>query len=400
MNKFWLICSYEYLRHVKRKRFIFALLSMPLMIVFMIGAGFLAVWAEYDARPVGYVDALNVFANPQPVPAVPDEWLPDPEIRRYPDESAARSALDGNQIQGYYVLQPDYLKDGSAKYTTTGKAKDSTESAFRSFLRYNLAASQPPEVAKRLVKGPDLEIRSLGGSRKMGENDFLSILFPMIIGVLFLLVINTSGSYLVGALVEEKENRTMEIVVTSVSTNQMMAGKVVGNLAVGITELMVWIGFGLITLAFMRANLGEAAKALNLDAGYLWLSFFTLVPAFVMVAGLMATAGVTMTDTREAQQVAGLFTLPVVVPFWLIMPLMESPNSPLSVGLSLFPLTAPISMAVRAAFTDVPAWQIAICIGLLVICAFGALWMAGRAFRMGMLRYGKRLTWREIFGKA
>jgi ABC-2 type transport system permease protein len=400
MNKFWLICSYEYLRHVKRKRFIFALLSMPLMIVLMIGAGFLAVWAEYDARPVGYVDALNVFANPQPVPSVPDEWFPDPEIRRYPDESAARAALDGDQIQGYYVLQPDYLKDGSAKYTTTGKAKESTESAFRSFLRYNLAASQPPEVAKRLVKGPEMEIRSLEGSRKMGENDFLSILFPMIIGVLFLLVINTSGSYLVGALVEEKENRTMEIVVTSVSTNEMMAGKVVGNLAVGLTELIVWIGFGLIALAFMRANLGEAAKALNLDAGYLWLAFFTLVPAFVMVAGLMATAGVTMTDTREAQQVAGLFTLPVVVPFWLLMPLMESPNSPLSVGLSLFPLTAPISMSVRAAFTDVPAWQIAVCIGLLVVCAFGSLWLAGRAFRLGMLRYGKRLAWREIFGKA
>jgi ABC-2 type transport system permease protein len=107
-----------------------------------------------------------------------------------------------------------------------------------------------------------------------------------------------------------------------------------------------------------------------------------------------------MSDTREAQQVAGLFTLPVVVPFWLLMPLMESPNSPLSVGLSLFPLTAPISMAVRAAFTDVPAWQIALCIGLLVVCAFGALWIAGRAFRMGMLRYGKRLTWREIFRKA
>jgi ABC-2 type transport system permease protein len=180
----------------------------------------------------------------------------------------------------------------------------------------------------------------------------------------------------------------------------MMAGKVVGNLAVGLTELIVWIGFGLIALAFMRANLGEAAKTLNLDAGYLWLCFFTLVPAFIMVAGLMATAGVTMSDTREAQQVAGLFTLPVVVPFWLLMPLMESPNSPLSVGLSLFPLTAPISMAVRAAFTDVPVWQIALCIGLLVVCAFGALWMAGRAFRMGMLRYGKRLTWREIFRKA
>ena len=114
----------------------------------------------------------------------------------------------------------------------------------------------------------------------------------------------------------------------------------------------------------------------------------------------MATAGVTAAEVREAQQIAGLFTLPVVVPFWLIVPLMESPNSPLSVALSLFPLTAPISMAIRAAFTDVPVWQTIFCLALLYIGAVGAIWMASRAFRMGMLRYGKRLSLREIFRRA
>jgi len=233
----------------------------------------------------------------------------------------------------------------------------------------------------------------------MGENVIFSLLFPMVIGILFLLVINTSGSYLVGALVEEKENRTMEIMVISVSADQMMAGKVVGNLAVGLTELLVWIAFGLVTLAFLRANPAQMGS-FNLDAGYLFLAFFTLLPAFVMVAGLMAAAGATATDTREAQQIAGMFTLPVVVPFYLIVPLMESPNSPLSVGLSLFPLTAPISLTIRAAFTDVPAWQIGLSLGLLVVCAVGAIWVAGRVFRLGMLRYGKRVMLREIFGKA
>jgi ABC-2 type transport system permease protein len=199
--------------------------------------------------------------------------------------------------------------------------------------------------------------------------------------------------------VEEKENRTMEIVVTSVSTDEMMAGKVVGNLAVGLTELLVWIGFGMATLFFLRANPAQVGN-FNLDPGYLILSFVILLPAFVMVAGLMAAAGVTATDTREAQQIAGMFTLPVVVPFWLIVPLMESPNSPLSVGLSIFPLTAPISLTMRAAFTDVPAWQIALSLGLLVVCAVGAIWLAARVFRLGMLRYGKRLSLREIFGKA
>lgn len=399
MNKFWLICTNEYLRHVRRRRFIFALLSMPLMILLMIGAGMLAVWAEYDSRPIGYVDETGILAQARQVPPEKGDWFPDPLTRSYPDEAAARAALNTQETQGYYVMTAEYLKDGSARFVTSGQAKSATESAFRRFLRYNLVAGQPNDVANRLVKGPELEIRSLGGGRKMGENDIFSLLFPMVIGILFLLVINTSGSYLVGALVEEKENRTMEIVVTSVSTDQLMAGKVVGNLAVGLTELLFWIVFGLITLAFLRANPAQMGS-FNLDAGYLFLAFFTLLPAFVMVAGLMAAAGVTATDTREAQQIAGMFTLPVVVPFWLIVPLMESPNSPLSVGLSIFPLTAPISLTMRAAFTDVPAWQIAISLGLLVVCAAGAIWLAARAFRMGMLRYGKRLSLREIFMKG
>ncbi len=76
MNKFWLVCRYEYLRHVRRKRFIFALLSMPAMILLMFGAGFLEVWAQYDKTPIGFVDPSGVLANPQPIPQQADELLP------------------------------------------------------------------------------------------------------------------------------------------------------------------------------------------------------------------------------------------------------------------------------------------------------------------------------------
>ncbi len=191
--------------------------------------------------------------------------------------------------------------------------KDLAEDAVRDFMYFNLISGQPEETVDRLMKGPVIEVRALDGNRKTGKSDLLSIMLPLVVGVLFLLVINTSGNYLVGALVEEKENRTMEIMVTSVSPNQLMAGKVIGNLAVGLTELIVWVVFGVIALSLARTNL-PSAQELNLDTGFLWLAFFTLLPAFVMVAGLMATAGVTMTDTREAQQIAGLFILPIVVP--------------------------------------------------------------------------------------
>jgi ABC-2 type transport system permease protein len=126
----------------------------------------------------------------------------------------------------------------------------------------------------------------------------------------------------------------------------------------------------------------------------------TLLPAFVMIAALMAMVGATATEASEAQQIAGLFTLPVVSPYWFFASIMNNPNGPLATGLSLFPLTAPVAMPLRAVFTNVPLWQIAGTVTLLLLVAAAAIWMAGRAFRIGMLRYGKRIAWREIFSRS
>jgi len=191
----------------------------------------------------------------------------------------------------------------------------------------------------------------------------------------------------------------MEIVATSVSPEQLMAGKIIGNLSVGLTQIGAWllvVIIGLIVLVKM-VPIGEG---FTLDVGYLWLLLLVMLPAFVMIAALMALVGATATESREAQQIAGLFTLPLAVPLWFTSALLANPNSGLSVGLSLFPLTAPLALSLRAGYTNVPLWQTALSIGLLILCAVGALWLAGRAFRLGMLRYGKRLTWREIFGRS
>jgi ABC-2 type transport system permease protein len=166
------------------------------------------------------------------------------------------------------------------------------------------------------------------------------------------MVINTSGGYLLQAVVEEKENRTIEIVITSVSPGQLMAGKIMGNLSVGITQLLIWLLFPV--LAFLVARRVVPMQDLYLDPEFVWLMLLTLVPAFILIAALMAIIGATATEAREAQQIAGLFTLPVVAPYWFFVPLMTNPHGTLALALSLFPLTAPVSLPLRAAFTEVP----------------------------------------------
>ncbi len=124
-----------------------------------------------------------------------------------------------------------------------------------------------------------------------------------------------------------------------------------------------------------------------------------MLPSFVLVAALMATIGATVTEAREGQQMTGFISLPIWIPYMLTGLMMSNPNSPLSIALSMLPLTAPITMLVRDGLTILPAWQIAISSAIQIISAVGVIWLAGRAFRLGMLRYGKRLAWRELFAR-
>jgi ABC-2 type transport system permease protein len=123
------------------------------------------------------------------------------------------------------------------------------------------------------------------------------------------------------------------------------------------------------------------------------------VPGFLLYAGLMTAVGCTLAEAQEAQQISGMFILPNVVPWWLAVMIIENPNNPVSIALTLFPLTAPSTLAMRTAFEQVPLWQVVASIALLILSAWGALWLAGRAFRLGMLRYGKRVSLRELFGR-
>jgi ABC-2 type transport system permease protein len=397
MKKFWLVARYEFLRHVRRRRFILALLSMPIFIGLMVGVGILSVVSQMKPAPIGYVDASDLFQVLQPLPKDFGQRFTKPvQIIRYADENAGRTALEAKTIQALFVLDPDYLSNGQVTMVALSQPGENAREDFGDTLRYNLILTQPNEIRNRLIDGDNLIIRSADGSRQTEENNILGFILPVISGVLFMIAINMTGGYLMQAMVEEKENRTMEIMVTSMRPSDLMAGKVIGNLAVGLMQLAIWLSMGYFAILFMQRYL-PFAQNFKFDPISSMLMLVTFLPAFVMVCALMAMVGAVVTDTSEAQQVAGVFTLPIVIPYFFITAIIFNPNGILSVALSIFPLTAPISLPLRAAFATIPDWQIAMALSLLVLNAIGALWLAGRAFRLGMLRYGKRLSLRELF---
>jgi ABC-2 type transport system permease protein len=385
----------EYRQHVFNKRFLLGMLSVPLLILVMVLLVFIIVSMENDTKAIGYVDHSGLLADPLPAP-LPEEPEKPVALLPFDTEALAGAALDAGEIQGYYILPSDYLSTGMLSVVYLEPVKSPARRQFYDLLTVNLLRQVEPAVANRLTEGAEVIIVTPDGSRVASEEDFFSSFLPMILGLGFMLILFSTGGYLLQAVVDEKENRTMEVVITSVSPNQFMAGKIIGDLSIGLTQILLWgVLIGAIVLAARDAV--EFLQTVRISTQTWLLLGLILFPTFVMVSGLMAMVGSTVAETREANQVIGFIVMPVWIPYFLIALILENPNSPIAIILSLMPMTAPLTMLMRDGLTVLPAWQIGLSAAIQVLCAVGAIWLAGRAFRLGMLRYGQRLRWREIF---
>jgi ABC-2 type transport system permease protein len=394
MSKFWKVVQHEYTRHVLRRRFLFGMFSVPLMIVVMIGVVLLIALSQESGEPVGYVDHSDLLSQAVPLPP-PGALQKRVKFIAFSDEANARQALDSRKIQAFFILEAGYLETGDARLVSLKEPSQGVQDQFRAFVRANLLASQPADIALRLSQGNNLVVRAADGSRQLEQGDWFNLLLPIFAGLAFMMAIFTTAGYLMQAVVEEKENRTMEVLVTSVSPLQLMAGKIIGLIGVGLTQFLGWISFGVLGILVGR-NYFSWMQSASISVSVLLWSFVILIPSFVMVASLMVAVGSTVTEAREAQQISGLFTLPIVIPYWFVALIMKNPNGLVSQVLSFFPLTAPVTLTLRMAFAVIPSWQLGLNILELALVAVLAVWLAGRAFRLGMLQYGQRLTLGQI----
>ena len=227
------------------------------------------------------------------------------------------------------------------------------------------------------------------------NNDWFKIVMPIVAAILLIMAIFTSSGYLMQAVVEEKENRTMEILATSISPTQIMSGKVIALIGVGLTQVLAWALFPILGVLVARAYL-PFLQDVTIDVRQLGLMLLLVTPTFILIAALMAAIGATVTESREGQQVSGLITMPVMLPFMLMGVLVNNPSSPVAMVLSFFPLTSALTLLLRMAFSSVPPWQVYLSTAILLVSGIGSLWLAGRIFRLGMLRYGQRMTWKDI----
>jgi ABC-type Na+ efflux pump permease subunit len=217
-------------------------------------------------------------------------------------------------------------------------------------------------------------------------NRELNMLLPAAFMILLLMSVLTSGQYLLTTTVEEKSNRVVEVLLSAVSSRELMTGKILGQMAVGLLVLALYAGLGLVALVSF-ATLGLLDPVLIVFL----LIFYVL--AFFTFASLTAAVGAAVNEMREAQSLQMPILLVLMIPWILWLPLSREPNSMLAIVLSFVPPLGNFVMLLRmASQSPPPMWQVWLSIAVGAGGAYAALWFAAKVFRVGLLMYGKPPT--------
>ncbi|MGD8753413.1 MAG: ABC transporter permease, partial [Anaerolineales bacterium] len=311
----------------------------------------------------------------------------------FPDQGAAIAALQAGEIQGFHVIPIDYPDNLQVDlYYLDERPDHDVLVDFDNFVRANLLKQGPNQIQSRIIEGSDLIVRSASGEREFREGvGFVAVLLPFVVTLFFVFAVMSSAGYFLQAVTDEKENRTMEIMITSISPEQLIAGKALGLMAVALTLVVIWV-FTLVVSLLVAPRFIEELQGITLPWEVLVVFAAFFIPSFALIAGMMTAIGGTVTELQEGQQIAGFMNLLFTFPLFLSVIVFANPNSPVLIMLSFFPTTAFITLTMRWGFTIIPTWQLIVSWCLLTISAVLSIWAASKIFRLGMLRYGQRLN--------
>ncbi len=395
MRKFWLIAKHEYLKIVRQKSFLVGTLGMPVLIVLVMAVAILVAVGQRGKLPVGYVDHTGLLSESITLPT-PKRGVPPVAMRAFSDEAAAQTALEANVIQAYYVVPADYVQSGRVQlFFLSKRPGERVQEDFADFLRANLLAAYPTDVQRRLLEGSAVTFRSIDGGRELQSDNMLGFIVPFVAAFFFVFAVMNSSGYMLQAVTDEKENRTIEVLATSVRPEELIGGKALGLMSVGLTQLGLWVLTSVGALLIAAPFVPEV-QGLRMPWSLLGITALFFLPAYALIAGLMTAIGGMATDLRQGQQIAGLLNLFFTLPFFFLALIMVKPNSPLIIALTLFPTTAFVTITMRWAITTVPLWQLGVSWVLLVTAAVISVWLAARIFRLGMLQYGQSLKVKTI----
>ena len=395
MRNFWLIARHEYRRMVFRRAFILVTLAVPLGYAAIFALSIFVFSSSENRLPLGYVDQSgSLHASLLAALSEDNDRI---EIRPFTAETTARTALAAGEIQAYYLLPPTYPDSMHTKlYYWEKPPENDVQRDFAAFLRLSLLSDYPKSLQIRLYEGADMTVHDVTNGRVFNESIATTFILPFVATLIFFIATMMASGYTLQIVADEKENRTMEMMITAVTPLQLIGGKIIGILSAALTQL----GIYLLTAVVGLLIAGPRATGLQLATlpwGYLGLMVAFFLPSYFLIAAIMVTVSSAVTDLRQGQQIAGLLNMLFIAPLFLTPLLFTNPAHPVLQFFSLFPTTSFLTISLRWGLGTVATWQIIT--GWLILAGTTAamIWVAARVFRIGMLQYGQPLRLKSIW---
>ena len=421
MGKLLAVFRREYVERVRNRWFVIATLFGPILFgTLMFLPALLSERSEkatVDLRQVLVLDATGTALGRRVASELAGGLTGDPERSRVRDvspgqlpqaEAQARLDVAERRAVGFLTLDAKTLAGASARYVGVNAAALDDVDRIRTVLRRQVLAVRleragvDPATSASIAQGRlELKTEQLD-ARGRGTSGKVSSIFAVVIAVVLYTSILLYGQMVLRGVMEEKQSRVAEVVLSSVRADTLLAGKVLGVGAVGLTQLVLWtaVSYAMLQVRqpllarFGVASMPIALPPIDLGTGVLLLSFFLL--GYLFFAALFAIVGAVVSSEQEAQQAQTPIILLLVSSVAVLQPVLASPDGSLARVMSVLPFSAPIMMPLRMSLTPVPGLSIAFSLLAIALGALLAVIIAARVYRVGLLMYGKRPTLREI----
>jgi ABC-2 type transport system permease protein len=437
MNKMFAVLKREYLQTVRKKTFIIMTLLFPFLMLALMAVPAVVASKGMGEKKIAVLDGTGLLREAFARPNVKDKVdnkkeardamsgrrrgpdLPSQLVIDYHDQAGSdleataepylkRLAAEGSEkIDGVFLIPagakdaPDtqltYYSRSSTDVMTQERLARLTNKAMQ---RNRLAANGiQPETVARLMEDMPVEAVQISKSGEKKTGGEMNFLMSFVFAALLILPSFIYGNDIMRGIVQEKSERVVEVLISSVTPTQLLMGKILGVALVGLTQVGVWLLMGSIAGAY--GAVAAAAAGVNL-AQFFRPSMFAFFFVFFILAYLTyvcvyAIAGAISNTEKEAQQFVAPISMLMMAPWFLMFPIIMNPDSKLAVGFSLAPVFGPITMFVRTLVAEPPLWHIALSIAVSIATIFLFMWITAKIFRVGILSYGKRPTIPELW---
>jgi ABC-2 type transport system permease protein len=390
----WLVARREYLRTVRRRGYLFGTLLLPLGIAALMA---ISAFFSVDSIESGTTGSV-VIVNESSVPIAESATGPitvDTLTRAEADER-----LKSGDIADFYVIPADVERSGAVTRiepdTGPGVERLASIESKGELVSYLVRAALlreagvDPQAAARILEGVTVVTLDTEGEEVSGLDVAAGIAVPIVFVALFMVSIFITSGYLLQSVTEEKENRVVEIVLSSIPSMPLMAGKILGLGGAGLTQVAIWVATAIVALPLLSSQIPDLG-AIEIDPVILLLALVYFVLGYLAYGAIFAAIGAISPGNREAQQYSGFLGFFAAIPFILFSVFATDLDSLIVVALAIFPLTAPTAMLLVLGVSESIPWMLvgASLVSLALFAMLAAV-ASGRIFRATVLLYGVR----------